>query len=128
MTGYSNGCMGAWKAEEQHIAGLLIAVVGMVFIWQFSIIAIPTQKESWLHKIAPDRISRMIADERNGDTEPRRAIDYIPGLNRYSDRVQEEEEEDQQRATEEGNRRLTNALPGPVGPGQPSIENEWARS
>jgi hypothetical protein len=30
----SNGCLGAWKAEEQKIAGLLIAVVGMVFIWQ----------------------------------------------------------------------------------------------
>jgi hypothetical protein len=30
----TNGCLGAWKAEEQKIAGLLIAVVGMVFVWQ----------------------------------------------------------------------------------------------
>lgn len=32
----SIGCKAAWKAEEQQIAGLLIAVVGMVFIWQVS--------------------------------------------------------------------------------------------
>lgn len=30
----SNGCLAAWKSEEQKIAGLLIGVVGMVFIWQ----------------------------------------------------------------------------------------------
>ena len=30
----SNGCLAPWKAEEQHITGWLIAVVGMVFIWQ----------------------------------------------------------------------------------------------
>lgn len=74
----------------------------------------------------------MLADERHGDTEPRRAIDYIPSNNRYSDRIEEEvEEEDQipERAIEEGNRRLDSALPGhPVGDNQPSIENEWARS
>ncbi len=29
-----NGCMGAWKAEEQQMAGILIGVVAMVFIWQ----------------------------------------------------------------------------------------------
>lgn len=76
----------------------------------------------------------MIADERNGDTEPRRAIDYIPGYNsnRYSDRVEEETEEDSQgttRAIEEGNRRLDGALPGHIGRDQqPSVENEWARN
>ena len=38
----------------------------------------------------------MIADERHGDAEPRRAIDFIPGYssNRYSDRIEEETEED----------------------------------
>jgi hypothetical protein len=69
----------------------------------------------------------MIADERH--PEPRSAIDYIP---RYSDRIEEEEEngqQDSQRAIEEGNRRLTNALPGPIrGDQQPSVDNEWARS
>jgi hypothetical protein len=75
----------------------------------------------------------MIADERHGDTEPRRTIDYIPGYNRYSDRVEEETEEDDQRSTEraieEGNRRLNSVLPGPLGRDQqPSVENEWARS
>jgi hypothetical protein len=131
--GRSNGCLPAWKAEEQQVAGLLIGVVAMVFIWQFAIIAIPTQKESWLHKVAPESISRMIADERNGDTEPRRAIDYIPGYNRYSDRIQEDEDDEENtrtgRTIEEGNRRLNNTLPGNVlGDQQPSVENEWSRN
>ncbi|KAF2850897.1 hypothetical protein T440DRAFT_395941 [Plenodomus tracheiphilus IPT5] len=134
MFGRTTGCLGAWKAEEQRIAGMLIGVVGMVFIWQFSIIAIPTKRESWLHKVAPDRISRMIADERNGRTESRRAIDYVPGFNRYSDRVEEEEEEGQDqgadhgRFIEDGNDRLNNALPGHHGREQTAVENEWARN
>ncbi|KAI8934524.1 hypothetical protein NX059_008223 [Plenodomus lindquistii] len=128
--GRTTGCMGAWKAEEQRIAGMLIGVVGMVFIWQFAIIAIPTQRESWLHKVAPDRISRMIADERHGGTEPRRAIDYIPDLNRYSDRVDEEEEDEVHdgRAIEHGNNRLKNPFPGQIGRGeQAAVDNEWTR-
>jgi hypothetical protein len=32
--GRMNGCLRPWKAEEQVIAGMLMAVVGMVFIWQ----------------------------------------------------------------------------------------------
>jgi hypothetical protein len=32
--GRSNGCFPAWKAEEQRVAGLLIGVVAMVFVWQ----------------------------------------------------------------------------------------------
>ena len=75
----------------------------------------------------------MIADERHGDTEPRRAIDYVPGYNRYSDRVEEandhEENGSSVRAIEEGNRRLDGALPGHVGQDQqPTVENEWARN
>lgn len=71
----------------------------------------------------------MIADERNGDTEPRRAIDYIPGYNRYSDRFEEEEDNvNGGRAIEEGNRRI-NVLPGSPGQNQqPTVENEWARN
>lgn len=133
MFGRTTGCLGAWKAEEQRIAGMLIGVVGMVFIWQFAIIAIPTQRESWLHKVAPDRISRMIADERHGDTEPRRAIDYVPAFNRYSDRVEEEEEQDgdvdHARAIEADNNRINNTFSGGLGrEQQPAVENEWARN
>ena len=29
-----NGCLGSWKAEEQRLAGMLMGVVCMVFIWQ----------------------------------------------------------------------------------------------
>jgi hypothetical protein len=32
--GRASGCLGAWRAEELQIAGLLMAVIGMVFIWQ----------------------------------------------------------------------------------------------
>jgi hypothetical protein len=76
----------------------------------------------------------MIADERHGDTEPRSAIDYIPGYNRYSDRVEEEEDDIENtrtgRAIEESNRQLNNALPGNVLGDQQStgVENEWARN
>lgn len=133
MFGRTAGCLGAWKAEEQRLAGMLIGVVGMVFIWQFAIIAIPTQRESWLHKVAPDRISRMIADERHGETEPRRAIDYVPGFNRYSDRVEEEEDQEEdvghERAIEDGNTRLNAAFPSHLGrEHQPAVENEWTRN
>jgi hypothetical protein len=78
----------------------------------------------------------MIADERHGNTEPRGAIDYIPGFDGgrgYSDRVQETDDEDEEtpigRAIEEDNRNLNNELPGNVlGSQQPTIENEWARN
>lgn len=71
----------------------------------------------------------MIADERHGDTEPRRAIDYLPSFNRYSDRIEEDEEPEENdrsgRAIEEGNRRLDQVLPESQ---QPAVENEWART
>lgn len=31
--GRTDGCLGPWKAEEQHIAGLLMGVVGLVVFW-----------------------------------------------------------------------------------------------
>ena len=31
--GRTRGCLGPWKAEEQHIAGLLMGVVGLVVVW-----------------------------------------------------------------------------------------------
>jgi hypothetical protein len=36
--GRTNGCFSAWKAEEQQVAGLLIGVVAMVFVWQVRIL------------------------------------------------------------------------------------------
>jgi hypothetical protein len=95
---------------------------------QFAIIAIPTQKESWLHSVAPERISRMIADERHGDTEPRGVIDYIPGYNHYSDRVEEEDDEIENtrtgRTIEDGTHKNNDSSLGQ----QPQVENEWART
>ncbi|KAF2005124.1 hypothetical protein P154DRAFT_518682 [Amniculicola lignicola CBS 123094] len=101
--GRTRGCFGPWRGTEQRMAGVLMGVVGLVFIWQFSIIAIPTQRESWLHQVLPDRISRFVADEEHGtgSNGVQRAIGYVQGYNRYSDRVtsehsdSEEEEEGQ---------------------------------
>lgn len=31
--GRTGSCMGPWKAEEQHIAGLLMGAVGLVVVW-----------------------------------------------------------------------------------------------
>ena len=155
--GRTSGCLAPWKAEEQKIAGLLMTVVGMVFLWQvcgekkqkqtnsalsegmmltmfpqFAIIATPTQKDSWLHRIVPERVSRIIAGEESGATNPRRAIDYVPGYNHgYSDRIEEEAEEDAQlpgTAIEAGNHRADHVFPAHLGRDrQPSVENEWAR-
>jgi hypothetical protein len=35
-SGHMNGCLSAWKREEQRMAGLLMGMVGLVFIWQVS--------------------------------------------------------------------------------------------
>jgi hypothetical protein len=70
----------------------------------------------------------MIADERHGDTEPRSAVDYIPGYNRFSDRVEEEDDQIENtrsgRAIEGDSRKSNDTSLGQ----QPRMENEWARS
>lgn len=125
--------MGPWKAEEQHIAGLLMGAVGLVAIWAFAIIAIPTQRESWLHKIAPEQVSNFLAAEEHGSTGERRRINYLPDTNRYSDRVQEEDDEttplspDTRRALESGHARIGTGLPGNVAMDAPATD-EWARA
>ncbi|KAJ4343376.1 hypothetical protein N0V95_006677 [Ascochyta clinopodiicola] len=130
--GRTNGCMGSWKAEEQHIAGLLMGVVGLVAVWAFAIIAIPTQRETWLHKIAPERVSEFIAAEEHGSTGERRRINYLPDTNRYSDRFQENDDEttplspESRRALEAGTAQVGTGLPGNVAMDAPATE-EWAR-
>ncbi|KAF2256761.1 hypothetical protein BU26DRAFT_513534 [Trematosphaeria pertusa] len=134
--GRTNGCLGQWKAEEQRVAGIQMAVVALVFLWQFAIIAIPTKRESWLHRVVPDRVSRMIADEEHGNGGSQRAIDYLPDFGRYSDRVAEEASDGEAengtpRAIEGGAQRVKNALPGVNSERheeQPTVENEWAAS
>jgi len=32
--GYDRGCLGVWRREEQRVAGLMMAVVGFVTLWQ----------------------------------------------------------------------------------------------
>ncbi|KAJ4381019.1 hypothetical protein N0V86_003366 [Didymella sp. IMI 355093] len=133
LSGNTKGCLGPWKAEEQHIAGLLMGVVGLVVVWAFLIIAVPTRRESWLHKVAPEQISDFIAREEHGNTGERRRINYIPDTNRYSDRVQETDDDDTapispetRRALEEGRATVGTGLPGNVVMDAPATE-EWAR-
>ncbi|KAF2794544.1 hypothetical protein K505DRAFT_407462 [Melanomma pulvis-pyrius CBS 109.77] len=130
--GRTNGCFGPWKREEQNMAGVLMGVVGLVFIWQVAIIATPTKRESWLHRVLPDRVSRLISDEEQGSSNgPRHAIDYP----NYSDNVVEEVSEEEtestpQRTIEGGVRKARNALTGAEDEEeehQPTIENAWAR-
>ncbi|KAJ4356009.1 uncharacterized protein N0V89_004035 [Didymosphaeria variabile] len=153
--GHTNGCLGPWKSEEQRMAGILMAVVALVFMWQvshyyyftafvpvtdnnkFAIIAIPTQRETWLHSVVPDRVSRMIADEEHtGNDGPHRAIDYLPNFNQYSDRVEEDNsdgdvENGARKAIESSTEHAENVFPGRSDDGgqeRGPLENEWLRS
>lgn len=119
------------------MAGILMTVVALVFIWQFAVIAIPTQRESWLHNIVPDRISRMIADEEHaGNDGPHRAIDYLPNFNQYSDQVEEDNsdgdvENGAHKAIKPGTEHAENVFPGrndDRGQERGPLENEWLRS
>lgn len=132
-----NSCFKPWKAEEQRLAGILMTVVGLVFVWQIAIIVSPTRQDSWVHQVLPDRVSRFLG-EQSEDDNPRRAIDYLPTANvgRYSDRVEEadSDSEDGHRthnAIENGVRQVRNALPG-AGHDEErphvQVENEWTRN
>ncbi|PSN61201.1 hypothetical protein BS50DRAFT_505036, partial [Corynespora cassiicola Philippines] len=132
--GRTTACFGSWKAEEQRVAGILMGAVGLVFLWQFLIIAVPTERESWLHKVVPGRISDFIADEEHGSDQ--RAIDYLPNFNRYSDRVEEEVEDSNshngpQRAIEGGIQQAKNIVNGrdeDRDHESSAVDNAWTRN
>jgi len=133
--GRTESCFKPWKAEEQHIAGLLMGAVGLVVVWALAIIVIPTRRESWLHKIAPEQISDFIAREEHGNTGERRRINYLPDTNHYADRFQEEDDEttplspETRRALEAGTTQVGTGLPGNVAMEAPATvaTAEWAR-
>lgn len=104
---------------------------------KFAIIAVPTQRESWLHSVVPNRVSRMIADEgRDGDDDSRRAIDYLPNFNRYSDRVEDDTSEGEvengaRKAIKSGTQHVENVFSNRSdenGQERGPLENEWLRS
>jgi hypothetical protein len=135
LFGRTESCSKPWKAEEQHIAGLLMGAVGLVVVWALAIIVIPTRRESWLHKIAPEQISDFIAREEHGNTGERRRINYLPDTNRYADRFEEEDDEttplspETRRALEAGTTQVGTGLPGNVAMEAPATvaTAEWAR-
>lgn len=102
---------------------------------QLAIIVIPTRRESWLHKIAPEQISDFIAREEHGNTGERRRINYLPDTNRYADRFEEEDDEttplspETRRALEAGTTQVGTGLPGNVAMEAPATvaTAEWAR-
>ncbi|KAF2726743.1 hypothetical protein EJ04DRAFT_171874 [Polyplosphaeria fusca] len=129
----TNGCFGAWKAEEQNMAGILMGVVGLVFVWQVSIIVFPTQSQTVLHRVLPEHVSRFLSDQNQNRAQG--AIEYLPNFSRYSDRVEDaasdsDGENPVQNTIEGGAQHVRNAL----GAGQdeerahPSVENEWSRN
>lgn len=131
--GRTRSCLESWKAEEQYVAGLMMVVVALVVVWAFAIIAIPTQPESWLHKVVPGQVSDFIAREEHGNTGERRQINYLPDTNRYSDRFHEEDDDettplspDTRRTLEEGRPAVGTGLPGNVAMDAPATA-EWAR-
>ncbi|KAF2190802.1 hypothetical protein K469DRAFT_657411 [Zopfia rhizophila CBS 207.26] len=133
--GRTSGCFGPWRGEEQRVAGLLMGVVGLVFVWQFVIIVTPTRRTSWFHRVLPERLSRALGDEEQGSSSgPRRQIDYLPDFSRYSDNVtaessDSEDESTTRRAIEGGVQQVKNAVTtsGSNQEQQPTVENEWAR-
>ncbi|KAF2107344.1 hypothetical protein BDV96DRAFT_616965 [Lophiotrema nucula] len=135
--GRTQGCFRPWKAEEQNMAGILMGVVGLVFLWQMAIITFP-MRPTPLHSILPTRVSRFLTDEELGSNRgPQQAIDYLPDFQRYSDRVAEESEsEDEptpQQTLEGGVQQVRGVLTGSgIGTGaeeeHPHPENEWSRN
>lgn len=108
-------CFPAWRAEEQKVAGLLLLVSILVFLWQVSrdhcryfsrtlngivlarlniahrqtaVVAPPLSEPSWLDRIFRSGRSRQDAESGQG---PRRALGYQSNPERYSDNLITEE-------------------------------------
>jgi hypothetical protein len=100
-----------------------------------AIIVFPTQQNTWVHQVLPDRVSNFLGQSNQDDT-PQRAIDYLPTAGRYSDRVEEalsesDDEGTPQNTVERGVRQIRNALPS-TGHDEERphmhVENEWSRN
>lgn len=83
--------------------------------------------------MVPDRVSRIIADEEHGSSGPRHAIDYLPDIGRYSDRIEEEANQDQvsipNRAIEGATHHINGVLPANSQQDQqPITEDVWSRN
>ncbi|KAJ9649349.1 hypothetical protein H2199_000124 [Coniosporium tulheliwenetii] len=76
------------RAEEQKVAGLLMLVPILVFLWQTAVAASPLPKPSWLDRIFRSDRSRRDAGSGQG---PRRALEYQNNRDRYSDNLITEE-------------------------------------
>ncbi|KAF2197308.1 hypothetical protein GQ43DRAFT_496428 [Delitschia confertaspora ATCC 74209] len=132
----SKGCFGPWRAEEQRVAGMLMMAVGLVFLWQLTIIIAPTKPSSWLSHVVPTRVSRLLADVEQGKTNgrnSRRAIDYHYQDNVVAEANSDSDEESIPSGRIEGPQ--TNGLSNGLIEGveveghhpQVGVENEWSR-
>ncbi|KAI9665740.1 MAG: hypothetical protein M1821_003674 [Bathelium mastoideum] len=129
MTGRTESCLGSWKAEEQKVAGMLLAVAVGVFLWKVIIVSIPTSQPSWFSQMFDDDTSFRVgrpALEYQGtrvveEHEP--YSDHLPS----EDEIRDEVNQGTQRAIEDIQARKQNGK----GLVQPSAliqnGNEWSR-
>lgn len=68
-----NACFGAWRQEEQIVAGLIVIICGGVVETQMIIVYIPARRPSWM-----SRVSEVTKpnNHANGNGDARRAIEY----------------------------------------------------
>jgi len=132
----TTGCIQRWRGEEQRLAGLLMGVVGLVVVWELTILINPSfRRSSWLHRILPHRLQIGNGDEeQNNTTDPRRAIDFLSAGERYSDNPVVEASDSEDETAEVPQRsiegQVADLFPSTItnGGGQHSgrVENAWA--
>jgi len=135
----TTGCIQRWRGEEQRVGGILMGVVGLVVIWELTILINPSfRRASWLNRVLPHR--RQIGngdEERNNTADPRRAIDFLPAGERYSDNpVVEASDSENEEPVEAPPQRSIQGQVADLFPSETTnggeqhsgrVENEWAR-
>jgi len=115
-----------------------MVVVGLVVVWELIVLINPSFRcASWLHRILPHR--RQIGngdEERNNTADPRRAIDFLPAGERYSDNPVVEGSDSDNEETAEAPQRSIEGQVADLFPNETTnggerhsgrVENEWAR-
>ncbi|KAF2141248.1 uncharacterized protein K452DRAFT_318905 [Aplosporella prunicola CBS 121167] len=71
-------CFGAWRGQERHTAGAMLAVTVLVYLWELAIIFAPSaRRPSWLASVFGSGKRRSnAADDGDEAASARRAIDY----------------------------------------------------
>lgn len=111
----------------------------LFFSIQLSVLINPSfRRPSWLHKrILPHRLALGNGDEEQNTADPRRAIDFLPAGERYSDNPVVEASDSEAEETAQVPRRSigqvadmipTGASSGGEQPRGGHVENEWTNA